>query len=90
MAAEASGKRAWFFKPHESNLLALAGIWERWGKEAFDSYSVTVTDASDLAKRIHGRMLVVIAPEDYTFLLDPGVRSPRRYDPCSPLARPSD
>ena len=77
------GKRPWFFRPREGELLALAGIWERWGEgeEAFDSYSVIVTDANALAKRIHRRMPVVIAPEDYGFWLDPGVTEPQALRP---------
>lgn len=77
------GKRPWFFRPREGELLALAGLWERWGEgeEAFDSYSIIVTDANALAKRIHRRMPVVIAPQDYDFWLDPAVTEPQALRP---------
>ena len=77
------GRRPWFFKPKAGDLLAFAGIWERWGEgeEAFDSYSVIVTEANELAKPIHQRMPVVLSPEDYDFWLDPAVTEPEALRP---------
>ena len=55
-------------------LFAFAGIWEYWaraGQEPRITCAILVTQANELMARIHDRMPVIIAPEDYARWLDP-------------------
>lgn len=81
------GKQPWYFRPKESELLAFAGLWERWGEgeAAFDSYTIIVTDANEVARAIHDRMPVILGRASYAFWLDPGVIDPAAL---KPLLRP--
>jgi len=49
-------------------LFSFAGLWESWRKsadETITSCSILTTRANDLVARIHDRMPVIIAPEEY-------------------------
>jgi len=52
---------------------ALAGLWDVWKGPEGDvtSCTIIVTDANAFMKRLHDRMPVILAPEDYTRWLDP-------------------
>jgi len=78
-----SGKRPWYFKPKQGELLAFAGIWERSGQgdQAFNSYSIIVTRANELAKQVHNRMPVVLGADDFAVWLDPETQQPERLKP---------
>ena len=55
-------------------LFAFAGIWEYWARapeEPRVTCAIIVTQANELMARIHERMPVIIAPEDYARWLDP-------------------
>src|SRR5512134_312269 len=77
------GKQPWYYRPKEGELLAFAGLWERWGEgeEAFDSYTIIVTDANDVARPIHNRMPVVLGRDTYESWLDPGATDPAAVKP---------
>lgn len=47
------------------------------GEDAIESCAIVVTAANELMGRIHDRMPVILAPEDYALWLDPVVRDPR-------------
>jgi putative SOS response-associated peptidase YedK len=89
--ALAGGKQPWYFRPKGAALLAFAGFWERWGEgeQAFDSYSIIVTDANDVARPIQSRMPVILSPETYAFWLDPAVTDPAALKPLL-IPCPSD
>ena len=58
---------------------ALAGIWEcraQPGAPALVSCALIVTGANELMARIHERMPVIVAPEDYARWLDPRLDDP--------------
>jgi putative SOS response-associated peptidase YedK len=52
---------------------ALAGLWDRWHGPEGDvlSCTVIVTEANQFMRRLHDRMPVILAPQDYEFWLDP-------------------
>ncbi len=56
-------------------LFALAGLWEWWRDPAsgdgVETFTIVTTDANDALARIHDRMPVVVAPEEYAAWLDP-------------------
>lgn len=56
-------------------LFAFAGLWERWDRaldrKPVESCAIITTVANELLRPIHGRMPVILAPEDYARWLDP-------------------
>jgi putative SOS response-associated peptidase YedK len=66
-------KQPWFIVLRDRELMAFAGIWEKWrGPEGDDveSCSIIVTDANELMKPIHDRMPVILAPADWDAWLE--------------------
>jgi putative SOS response-associated peptidase YedK len=51
----------------------VAGPWERWerGEEPVESCTILTTDANELMQPIHGRMPVIVPPDQYGLWLDP-------------------
>jgi putative SOS response-associated peptidase YedK len=72
------------FTLEDGGLFALAGLWERWsprrprpGQQSdsgqgspIESFTIVVTEANDVVRRIHDRMPVIIDPADYDAWLD--------------------
>ena len=61
-------KQPWFITLEESQVMALAGLWERWRSpegEELESCSIIVTDANEIMRPIHDRMPVILAPGDW-------------------------
>jgi putative SOS response-associated peptidase YedK len=59
-------------QPHNFTLrhgrpFALAGLWECWGPEQVESFTILTTDANELMGQYHDRMPVIIHPHDYDF-----------------------
>ena len=58
----------------DGGLFALGGLYERWLSpegEVLDTCTIVTTAANTLLARVHERMPLVIAPEDYARWLDP-------------------
>lgn len=57
----------------DGGLFALAGLWERWEKDAtaLESCTIVVTAANRLMAPIHDRMPVILDPARYVAWLDP-------------------
>lgn len=66
------GKQPFFIRAAEG-VLAFAGLWDRWeGPEgSLDSCTILTTAAQGPMARIHDRMPVILAREDYGRWLDP-------------------
>lgn len=62
------GKQAWYFTSADDTPFAFAGVWEDWlgadGSE-IESFAIVVTDANDLVLPVHGRMPVILSPEEH-------------------------
>lgn len=67
-------------RPHDGSTLALAGLWEVWYDDSLPSddparkvetYTIITTTATDSVGRIHDRMPMTIAPENWSDWLDP-------------------
>ncbi len=72
--AAAGGKRKqpYFIHLLGREVMALAGLWERWTKpdgEAVDSCTSVTTESNRLIRRIHERMPVIVEREDYEYWL---------------------
>ena len=70
------GKQPWYVHVRDSELFAMAGLWEHWEGEAgvIESFAIIVTEANDRIRHIHDRMPVIIAPENYGYWIDPDNR----------------
>jgi putative SOS response-associated peptidase YedK len=66
------GKQPYHIRRRGGEVLALAGLWERWERsgQMVESCTILVTEANDLMRPIHDRMPVILAPEDYEAWLD--------------------
>jgi putative SOS response-associated peptidase YedK len=66
-------KQPWYLTPHDGALFGLAGITALWHgpRGPVRSLALITTPPNELAARIHDRMPLVIAPEDYAAWLDP-------------------
>jgi putative SOS response-associated peptidase YedK len=75
--ATPSGKQPWYFSPTSGSLLAMAGVFEAWRASGADEWQlsccVITTSANALMRRVHDRMPVLIAPEQWSLWLDRGV-----------------
>ncbi|NTF31372.1 SOS response-associated peptidase [Rhizobium skierniewicense] len=72
--------QAYYIKPKRGGIVAFAGLMETWssadGSEV-DTGAFLTTSANRLIARIHDRMPVVIAPEDFSRWLDCKTQEPR-------------
>ena len=66
-------KQPWFLQPSDAALFGLAGITALWHgpQGVVRSVALITTAPNALAGRIHDRMPLIIAPEDYAAWLDP-------------------
>ncbi len=66
-------KQPRFFKAQDGQPLGLAGLWERWehGAQVLEACSIIVCRANALARPIHDRMPVILAPEIWAMWLSP-------------------
>lgn len=87
---ERGQKTPHFIRRKDAGLMAFAGVWETWlganGSE-FDSVAILTTSANDTMEPIHGRMPVILAPEDFNTWLD--VRDTDKKE-IADLMRPAD
>ncbi len=60
-------KQPYYFKLKDSELLAFAGLWDRWEQEAqtIESCAIITTEANTIMNPIHHRMPVILSPEKY-------------------------
>jgi putative SOS response-associated peptidase YedK len=53
----------------------VAGLWENWKNPSGEwvrTFAIITTDANELVGQIHGRMPVILHPEDYVRWIGPG------------------
>jgi putative SOS response-associated peptidase YedK len=65
----AGHKHPWYVRPRDAGLFGLAGIAALW--KGVPSVSLITTAPNSLMERIHDRMPVIVAPEEYAAWLDP-------------------
>ncbi|MFI6833717.1 SOS response-associated peptidase [Kribbella sp. NPDC050241] len=78
-------KQPFAFRPTDGSSLALAGLYEVWKDKSLAeddpaallwSYTILTTTATDEIGRIHDRIPMAIAPDDWEQWLDPTVKDP--------------
>jgi putative SOS response-associated peptidase YedK len=70
-------KQPFYFHKRDGQPFAFAGLWERWAPpdaEAVESCTILTTAANDLARPVHDRMPVIVAPTDFSQWLDPNAQ----------------
>ncbi|MFE7314303.1 SOS response-associated peptidase [Streptomyces sp. NPDC057555] len=79
-ATSKARKQPYFIAPTDGQVMALAGLYEFWrDPEVADdapgawwtTCTIVTTEATDTAGRVHPRMPLAIAPDDWTDWLDP-------------------
>lgn len=69
-----SDKQAFAITVTGKDVIAFAGLWERWKDnttgQPLETFSVITTDPNELMQPIHDRMPVIIAEKDYPRWLD--------------------
>jgi putative SOS response-associated peptidase YedK len=88
MRLDAKTRQPFAVTVKDADVIALAGLWERWKDPANGewllTYTILTTDPNPLMEPIHDRMPVILAERDYERWLEPG-------DPAKPpldLLRP--
>ncbi len=82
-------RRPFYFSAPHGELLALAGLWERWeypGGQVIASCSILTTAANALMRRVHHRMPVILPPAARDAWLATG---PDRIDTLRALLQPA-
>jgi putative SOS response-associated peptidase YedK len=70
------GKQPYLFKMASNEPFAFGGLWETWNAPDGElrSFCTITTEPNELCARVHDRMPVIIAPDDYAQWLDPTVK----------------
>ncbi|GAA2591433.1 SOS response-associated peptidase [Streptomyces tubercidicus] len=81
-----SYKQPYFISPEDSQVMALAGLYEFWRDPAAEdddapgawwtTCTIITTEATDAAGRVHPRMPLAVAPADWSAWLDPAHHDP--------------
>ncbi|HET9442764.1 MAG TPA: SOS response-associated peptidase [Acidimicrobiales bacterium] len=73
-------RRPFFIHRADGAPMVFAGLWELWREpgapedaEPLRTCTIVTTDANDLVRRVHDRMPVVLAPQDWGRWIDRGV-----------------
>ncbi len=63
-----SGKMPYYIHGEDDTILGFAGLWDSWTNPAgedIESCTIVTTAANTLIQRLHDRMPLIIAPDDY-------------------------
>jgi putative SOS response-associated peptidase YedK len=75
MKVDAKTKQPYAIGLADTDLFALAGLWERWTDRETDrrleTYTVITTDPNELMQPLHDRMPAILDPKDYSRWLAP-------------------
>ncbi len=68
------GKQPYYLRVADANLMAFAGIWDRWEHEGeiADTFAIITTRANETTAPVHDRMPVILDPGQYAVWLDTG------------------
>jgi putative SOS response-associated peptidase YedK len=63
-----TGKQPWYFHPANGELVAFAGLWDRWDgdDQIIDSCTIIVGEPNDAVREVHDRMPYLVPPERQT------------------------
>lgn len=71
-------KQPWHIHLASGRPFAIAGLWARWskGEIPLETFTLLTTAPNEVAGRIHDRMPVILAPDEYDRWLDPELSDP--------------
>ncbi len=72
--SETGGKQPYFITAKNGDLISLAGLWERWDREAgrpLETFTILTTEPNSLVAELHDRMPVIIPPQSFNDWLSP-------------------
>ncbi len=76
MQVDAKTRQPFAVTVKDAEVIAFAGLWERWKDPANGewllTYTILTTDPNELMSPIHDRMPVIVRPQDYQRWLEPG------------------
>lgn len=74
------GKQPWFFHAAQGELLAFAGIWDRWekGGQVIESCAIIVGDPDPAVRAVHDRQPFVIPTADQAAWLSHDLMDPEK------------
>ena len=78
MDANGKSQTAYCFEVADGELVAFAGIWDRWkdpGGDWIKACSILTTAPNAVTSAVHDRMPVILDPGDYDLWLDPGMKN---------------
>ena len=64
----AGARQPYYLTSATGGLLGFAGLWEQWiapSGEEVESCTILTTDANEVVSKLHNRMPVILAPEEY-------------------------
>jgi putative SOS response-associated peptidase YedK len=67
-------KQPYYFRRTDNQLMAFAGLWERW--RDIDTCAIITTEANECMAPIHNRMPVILSKKDYVEWLNPAAKCP--------------
>ena len=85
-------KQPYYITSATGDILGFAGLWEQWSGpdgEELESCTILTTEPNEAVSRLHNRMPVILAPEDYDeWLGKPGDATPAQLSQLKHLFRP--
>jgi putative SOS response-associated peptidase YedK len=66
-------KQPWYYRSTGGDILAFAGLWEKWEQDdqVLESCTLIVTGANAIARPVHDRMPVILGQDAWKSWLDP-------------------
>ncbi|TNE30951.1 MAG: SOS response-associated peptidase [Alphaproteobacteria bacterium] len=67
-----TGKQPFNIRRKNCEPMGFAGLWEEWGEDRLQSFTIITTAANNTIKALHDRMPVILPPDDYAAWLEKG------------------
>jgi putative SOS response-associated peptidase YedK len=84
-----TGKQPYYYTARDGSPLTIAGLWDEWKNietgEPLKSCTMIVTNANELASKIHDRMPVLLSPDEFEPWLS-GIAGTEILNPAPELA----
>ena len=84
-----NGKQPYYYTARDGSPLTIAGLWDEWKDietgEPLKSCTMIITNANELASKIHDRMPVLLSPDEFEPWLS-GIAGTEILNPAPELA----
>ncbi len=72
---DANTKQPYFIRLKSGGPFSFAGLWEVWGPDKLETFTIITTENNELIEPIHTRMPVILHEKDEAVWLDPELRN---------------